>query len=120
MPIFLDQALDFGNSTLQAAAIATCGNDVNCLFDVAVTGSTAIGASTLSQSTKITNEIAQLCTSCKPVACLYFLRSGYISRLANKVCQTIFTVFSFHKLYAHLFRRRNLTLHCCNHTCAFI
>ena len=58
VPIFLDQALQFENSTLEEEARSVCGNDVNCLFDIAATGNTAIGQSTVEQVTSINNDVS--------------------------------------------------------------
>ena len=40
----------FTNSTLEAQAMAICGDDPFCLFDIAATGRTEIGASTVEGS----------------------------------------------------------------------
>ena len=48
VPIFLsDLAPDFSNSTLEQEAKKICGNNKECMFDIAVSGKTRIGQTTL-------------------------------------------------------------------------
>ena len=56
----MDSALDSLNDSLREQVINICGNDVNCLYDAAVTRNLAIGLDTLNQETAIQNEIVQL------------------------------------------------------------
>jgi hypothetical protein len=47
-PVFLDETNSlFSNSTLEQAARNVCGDNAECLFDIAVTGKTSIGEATL-------------------------------------------------------------------------
>ena len=62
VPVFSDEALDSLDAATRSEAEALCGNDVTCLFDAAATGDLAIGQSTLSENTELTNEISELGT----------------------------------------------------------
>ena len=47
-PVFLDETTSlFSNSTFEQEARAVCGENEECLFDIAVTGKTSIGEATL-------------------------------------------------------------------------
>jgi hypothetical protein len=47
-PVFLDETASlFSNSTLEQEARNVCGENKECLFDIAVTGKTRVGEATL-------------------------------------------------------------------------
>ena len=47
-PVFLDETTSlFSNSSFEQEARAVCGENVECLFDIAVTGKTSVGEATL-------------------------------------------------------------------------
>ena len=59
MPIFLDN-ITFANDALKKQAEAICQGDVNCLFDIASTGDTAVGESTKQISVQLESESEEL------------------------------------------------------------
>ena len=73
-PVFLDEALGSLNETAKAQAESICGNDINCLFDIAATGNTAIGAETLQQESQFENDVAQQGLSVCPYFCYLSVR----------------------------------------------
>ena len=59
-PIFLDENITFANDALRQQAEAVCQGDVNCLFDIASTGDTAVGESTKQISVQLESESEEL------------------------------------------------------------
>ena len=59
-PIFLDENITFASNTLRQQAEAVCQGDVNCLFDIASTGDTAVGESTKQISVQLESESEEL------------------------------------------------------------
>ena len=78
VPVFADQALASLNESFLREAEALCGNDVTCLFDTAATGQLAIGQSTLTESTELSNEISTL-GKLLCVICLYIVLYSCLS-----------------------------------------
>lgn len=62
VPIFSDEAIANLNDTFKEKALAVCGDDTSCLFDIAATNDIAIGQSTLSEVTTINNEVEEVGT----------------------------------------------------------
>ena len=59
-PIFLDENITFASDALRQQAEAICQGDVNCLFDIASTGDTAVGESTKQISVQLETESEEL------------------------------------------------------------
>lgn len=59
-PIFLDEDIIFESDALRQQAEAICQGDVNCLFDIASTGDTAVGESTKQISVQLESESEEL------------------------------------------------------------
>lgn len=59
-PLFPDENITFANDTLRQQAEAVCQGDVNCLFDIASTGDTAVGESTKQISVQLESESEEL------------------------------------------------------------
>lgn len=60
VPIFLDEPIPFANDALRQEAEEICQGDANCLFDIASTGDTAVGASTKQTSVQLESESQEL------------------------------------------------------------
>lgn len=60
VPIFLDEPIPFANDALRQAAEEICQGDANCLFDIASTGDTAVGASTKQTAVQLESESQEL------------------------------------------------------------
>ena len=60
VPIFLDETIPFANDALRQAAEEICQGDANCLFDIASTGDTAVGASTKQTAVQLESESKEL------------------------------------------------------------
>ena len=58
-PLFLDN-ITFSSDTLRLQAETICQGDVNCLFDIASTGDTAVGESTKQTSVQLKSESEEL------------------------------------------------------------
>ena len=59
-PIFLDENITFASDALRQQAEAICQGDVNCLFDIASTGDTAVGESTKQTAVQLESESEEL------------------------------------------------------------
>ena len=59
-PIFLDENITFASEALRQQAGAICQGDVNCLFDIASTGDTAVGESTKQTAVQLESESEEL------------------------------------------------------------
>ena len=59
-PIFLDENITFASDALRQQAEAICQGDVNCLFDIASTGDTAVGESTKQTAVQLEIESEEL------------------------------------------------------------
>ena len=59
VPIFLDN-ITFASNALEQQAKDICQGDVNCLFDIASTGDTAVGESTKQISVQLETESEEL------------------------------------------------------------
>lgn len=60
VPIFLDEPIPFANDELRQQAEEICQGDANCLFDIASTGDTAVGASTKQVAVQLESESKEL------------------------------------------------------------
>ena len=110
VPVFSDQALASLNESFLREAEALCGNDVTCLFDTAATGQLAIGQSTLTESTELSNEISTLgkfvlfvyiscCILVCVFSCILITRSkGYSSFFTNEMFRTGHVFLFFYHL----------------------
>lgn len=59
LPIFLDD-IRFASDELRQQAEEICQGDANCLFDIASTGDTAVGASTKQTAVQLESESQEL------------------------------------------------------------
>ena len=79
-PIFTDDALKSIDPAILVEAERVCGNDNNCLFDIAATNEITIGESTLFESKEVKNEIV----TAGKLWVLYDLHYGLIGKNSKK------------------------------------